>query len=125
MGTVRVLHWRAVEAAFLLSSLRDAGFAVEYDECFDSSLLRKWRSNPPSAFVIDLSRLPSQGREIAVALRHSPKTRHVPLVFCEGLPAKVAPLRELFPDAQFCKLPHVVPAVKAAKPVEKPLNPLP
>jgi CheY-like chemotaxis protein len=53
--------------------------------------------------VIDLSRLPAQGREIAIALRQSPATRLVPLVFCQGEPDKVEKTRALVPDAVYCE----------------------
>ena len=46
--------------------------------------LRDWRANPPAAFVIDLSRMPSHGRDVAIALRGYKGSRHTPLVFVEG-----------------------------------------
>lgn len=124
MRVVRVIHWNAAEAHPLLSSLRKAGFTVEYDERLSTPLMQEWRRNPPSAFVIDLSRLPAHGREIAVALRQSPKTRHVPVVFCEGQPDKVDRVRALFPDAVFCSQDDVTAAVKSAKTVENPVRPI-
>ncbi len=87
--------------------LKEAGHQVEYTSEFSPQLMRQWRSNPPDAFVIDLSRLPSHGREIAIALRQSKATRAVPLVFCEGEEAKIAKTREVLPDAVFCTLSHL------------------
>lgn len=64
--------------------------------------MKSWRESPPDAFVIDLSRLPSHGREIAIALRQSPRTRCVPIVFCDGEEEKVARTRSELPDASYC-----------------------
>lgn len=64
-------------------------------------LLHDLRRRPPAALVIDLTRLPSQGRDFAVALRHHEATRRVPIVFVDGAPEKVAKIRALIPDAVF------------------------
>ena len=124
MIRVRLLHWNAKEASAAKDVLRKARYEVEYDEAFSSALLRSWRADPPSAFVIDLSRLPAQGREIAIALRQSPKTRHVPIVFCEGDAEKVKRTREILPDAAYCKLPELVHVLKNMRPVQDPAKPL-
>jgi len=59
------------------------------------------RDNPPSAVVIDLARLPSQGRDLGLLLRKYSTTRHVPLVFVEGQAAQVARIKVHLPDAVF------------------------
>jgi len=51
--------------------------------------------------VIDLNRLPSQGRDLGIALRTYKTTRQVPLVFVDGDPEKVARIREILPDAVY------------------------
>ena len=90
MARIRLLHWNASEAAKYLSALAAGGHRVEYDERFEPRLLRQWRAQPPDVFVIDLSRLPAQGREIAIGLQQWPATRRVPIVFCDGAPEKPA-----------------------------------
>jgi CheY-like chemotaxis protein len=102
MPRLRLIHWNAAEAARYLTLLKEAGHHVEYSPEFSPPLMRDWRSCPPDAFVIDLTRLPSHGREIAVALRQSKATRAVPIVFCEGEEAKIAKTRALLPDAVYC-----------------------
>lgn len=121
---ITVIHWKAAEAASLLELLRNAGYTVEYEEGFSRGSMQAWRQKPPSAFVIDLSRLPSHGREIAIALRQSPKTRQVPIVFSGGKPEKIEPIQALFPDAAFCREADVAAALKQAKPPEKPVRPI-
>jgi len=102
MPRVRLLHWKAAEAGEYIDLLRSAGYQVEYDAEFRPALMRMWRESPPDAFVIDLSRLPSHGREIATALRNSSATRMVPIIFCEGAAEKVARVRTELPDAAYC-----------------------
>jgi hypothetical protein len=85
--------------------------------------MREWRASPPDAFVIDLSRLPSHGKEIAIALRQSPKTRAVPIVFCGGEPAKVEALRAALPDATYTSVYAVVSALRRSKPLAQAVRP--
>src|SRR5579883_3107400 len=99
MARVRVFHWKAEEAKPLLTVLEAAGHSVEYSDQFGSA--RDLRHQPPDAIVIDLSRLPSHGRELAVYLRGSKATRHVPIVFVGGEPEKIENVRRVLPDAAF------------------------
>ncbi len=123
MPRVRLLHWRASEAAAHTELLRAAGHLVEYCEEFHSALMKNWRESPPDAFVIDLSRLPSHGREIAIALRQSRATRQCPIVFCGGAEEKVKRIRRELPDAVYCSLPRLTPAVRKAI-AQRPANPV-
>ncbi len=63
--------------------------------------LRKLCRQPVDAVVIDLSRAPSLGRDVALVLRVRKTTRQVPLIFVEGDPVKVAAIRKLLPDASY------------------------
>lgn len=121
---IRLLHWNATDSSRMKDLLLEAGFQVEYDEKFDSTLMRKWREDPPGAFVIDLSRLPSHGREIAIALRQSPKTRQIPIIFCDGAPDKVQQIRKLLPDAAYCASSELIKTLKATRPVQTPVKPV-
>lgn len=114
MPRVRLLHWNAQEAARHIEILRAAGYRVEYDQEFRPALMKDWRASPPDAFVIDLSRLPSHGREIAIALRQSPRTRVIPIVFCDGLKEKVSSIRSILPDAAYCEVPKLVDTLQTA-----------
>jgi CheY-like chemotaxis protein len=123
MPRVRLVHWKGSEALELLTTLRKARMRADYDEKFDSAGLRECRADPPDVFVIDLSRMPSHGREIAIALRQSPKTKQIPIVFCDGAAEKVDLIRAILPDATYCARAELVTAVKNAKPLEAPLRP--
>lgn len=99
---IRLIHWNADEAELRAKILRAAGYRVSAGP-IDPSELRAMRTAPPAAVVIDLSRLPSHGREVALALRNAAGTRHVPLLFAEGDPAKAERIRTLLPDAIFTR----------------------
>ena len=57
------------------------------------------KRRPPTAVVIDLQRSPSVGRDVALWLRKTRATRHLPLVIVEGDADKTAQLCAMLPDA--------------------------
>jgi CheY-like chemotaxis protein len=101
MKRVRLVHWNETEAAGPVAQLQAAGFAVDCTPLRGPADLRVMAESPPDAVVIDLSRTPSHGRDIALAIRTRKGTRHLPLVFVEGDPGKVALVRALLPDAAY------------------------
>jgi hypothetical protein len=98
---VVLIHWNEEEAKPRVERLRQLGFEVEWIAPRGGAGLQPSIQNPPNAFLIDLSRLPSQGRAIAVFLRQRKATRGVPIVFVGGEAEKVARTRELLPDAVY------------------------
>jgi len=98
---VRLIHWNAAEAKERAERLRAIGCQVESDLPPGPELLRALRARVPDAVVIDLSRIPSHGRDVALALRSTKATRQVPIVFVDGAPDKVAGVRAHLPDAGF------------------------
>jgi len=99
MERIILVHWNDEEAKKRSSLLTNLGYSVEHSRFEGMETLRGWRSDPPDAFVIDLSRLPSHGRDVAVAIRSYKDTRRVPLVFVEGAPEKISSIKEILPDA--------------------------
>ena len=100
MQRVHLIHWKADEVDERCTRLVAAGYSAA-SEPFSPTLLRSFKENPPDALVIDLSRLPAQGRDVGIHLRKVKGTRHIPLVFVGGDPEKVKRLRELLPDARY------------------------
>jgi len=100
LDRVHLIHCNEAEGRERARELRAAGLRVEY-EVNGLATLRATKDDPPGAIVIDLTRMPSHGRELAWALRQSKKTRLVPLVFAGGEPAKVARIRKELPDATY------------------------
>ena len=112
MQHVRVIHWKAVEAGPLIDACRGAGLAIDYLEHDGGAITRAIKVKIPDVIVIDLSRLPSHGREVAVWLRSAKSTREIPIAFVGGDPAKVAAIRQVLPDATYCDLGDVAAVVK-------------
>jgi hypothetical protein len=114
MRRIRFVHWNRDEAEERAVRLRALGYDVDatplpmpfrrFAEGFD-------------AVVIDLSRLPSQGRDVGLSVRIAKPTRGVPLVFVGGAPEKVARVRETLPDATFTSWDGVGDALRRARPV--------
>lgn len=111
MAVVRVIHWRAAEAAPLIEACRGAGFDVDYLASDGAAVCRAVRSKVPDVIAIDLSRRPSHGREVAIWLRNTKATRAVPILFVGGDPFKVAAIRELLPDAVYCEIGEVAAGI--------------
>lgn len=85
------------------------------------NMLRE-REDPPNAVVIDLSRLPSQGRDVAMAPRSYKSTRTVPLVFVDGEPEKVERVKAQIPDADNASWDQIIEKVEDVikHPLEEP-----
>ncbi len=102
MIRVQLIHWKADEAAERAERLRSMGYNVEHDERpISTATFRAMRADPPDVLVIDLSRLPMNGRDVALQVRMSPRTRAVPIVFVGGLPEKRERVREAVPGGLF------------------------
>lgn len=122
MTRVRLIHWKAEEAAERIEKLKSAGYEVEYNE-LDGEAYKSLRNNPPAAFVIDLSRMPSHGRDVGAGLRGYKATRLVPLVFVEGEPEKVERVKQILPDATYTTWSKIRSALKSAI-ANPPANPV-
>ena len=125
MARVLLVHWNDAEAEQRLAQLRRLGHEAALLKRGGMPPLRALARRPPDLILIDLSRLPSQGGAVAIALRQRKATRSVPLVFLGGEPEKVARQRALLPDAAYAEWRGIRTALRAAaKPrAEKPLVP--
>jgi len=101
MARIRLIHWNGPEGRERRRQLASLGYDTQFDDLDGPALGRAIRASPPDAFVIDLSRLPSHGREVAMGLRSAKSLRHIPIVFVDGDPVKVAALKALLPDATY------------------------
>ncbi len=81
--------------------LEAEGYEVEGEPPGTSIGIKRLSEDPPTAFVIDLGRLPSHGREVAYALRQSKALRAIPIVFVDGAEKKVEAIRGQLPDATY------------------------
>ena len=119
-----LIHWNEVEAKERLAQLRKLGFAATYKP-FTPEVWKALRASPPDAIVIDLSRLPSHGRDVAMSLRSTKSTRQVPIVFVDGDLEKVRHIKAQLPDAVYTTWRSIKGAIKRAiaKPLTDPVVP--
>lgn len=118
---LRLIHWNETEAKDRAAYLEQAGYTVDFSLPTPAQL-RALRTSPPWAVVIDLSRLPSQGRDVAVMLRGYKTLRSIPFLFVEGEPEKIDRIRDLLPDSIFTTWKNIYADLENAikfTPVEK------
>jgi hypothetical protein len=120
---VRLIVWDPKEASARSSALRQAGFAVDAHIPQPPTLLRELAARPVNAIAIDLVRVPSQGRDLAISLPQRRGTRAIPIVFVGGDAGKVDCIRTLLPDAAYTTWRGLPAALKraAAHPPEHPV----
>lgn len=114
MTRLVLIHWNKAEAPARASRLERLGYLVDTPALDGPELLRSMRENPPGGIVIDLSRLPSHGTAVAVALRRSAATRLAPIVFVDGDPAKVEKTKAVLPDARYTHWTLIGPVLEHA-----------
>lgn len=126
MKRVRLIHWRPAEAADKVARLTAARYAVDLELPAGPAFMRELRQDPPDVIVIDLDRLPAQGRDLGLAVRHYRTTRHLPLVFAGGDRQKVAGIEKMLPDAVYTSWERIRSAVRhaLAHPPRQPVKPL-
>ena len=114
MQRVRLVHWDETESQRRAERLAKAGYDVDATVPRGPAFVRALKANPPAAIIIDLTRLPSYGRDLALAVRNAKTTRRIPLVFVEGDEQKVERIRKLLPDAEYTSWRRIVSSLKRA-----------
>ena len=123
MSRILLVHWNESEAAERARKIAKHGHQVLTLWNSEKPNLRAVRDFSPELFVIDLSRLPSQGREVAGYFRRLKATRNLPILFLDGDSERVKRARNLIPDAEFATSAEVNSAIRHA--IRKaPLNPV-
>ena len=120
---VQLIHWNAAEATARVALLESAGFQVIFEVPSGPDFLRRLRNDPPAAVVVDLDRLPMQGRDISLGIRQAKSTRQVPIVFTGGEPAKLERIRSVLPDAVYTSWERIRGALDEAL-AHPPANPV-
>jgi CheY-like chemotaxis protein len=83
-GNVFLIEWDAAAAAVRAMSLYAHGIQVEVETEDGWHAYSRIRQRPPDAVVIDLSRKPSHGRELARSLNSVRMLRGLPVIFIDG-----------------------------------------
>ncbi|MBM4376023.1 MAG: hypothetical protein FJ095_13135 [Deltaproteobacteria bacterium] len=114
MPNVLLIHWDPNGLDERAERLERAGFDVGVCTKDGSAAFRAVGASAPHAVVIDLSRQPSHGKRLALALRDKRTTRHIPVVFVDGDVGAVASIREALPEAPVATWRGIGGAVKKA-----------
>jgi len=114
MSRVLLVHWNAKEAKAKARTLQGLGHTAEILWDSEKPNLGRVRESPPDLFLIDLTRLPSHGREIAGYFRRAKTTRQVPILFVDGDAQRVSRASQLIPDAEFGNWEKIQSALKKA-----------
>jgi hypothetical protein len=125
MHRIRLIHFNASEAQKRIEQLQNSGYSVDCEMLDPRTILNKLKADPPSAIVVDLTKQPSLGRDLALILRKYKNTRYVPLVLVEGDQEKVARIQEVLPDAIYATWKNIRNSLKKAilNPLKEPVVP--
>ena len=83
-GRLFYIHWNPSEAEAQASLFRDDGWDVRVEVKDRDRASRRILGDPPDVVVISLTRLPSDGREVAAYIRSRKGGGEVPIVFVDG-----------------------------------------
>jgi CheY-like chemotaxis protein len=108
-----LIHWNVSEVEERAAKLKASGYEVDFGP-LDPASMKSLRSDPPDLAVIDLSRIPSQGRDVGIWLRKTKATRNIPIVFVDGNARAVTGARKHLPDATYTSWSRIVSALKRA-----------
>jgi len=96
---IHLIHWQKKESETYASIIRDLGHEIDSSLPENAQFFKSLRDSMPDLMVIDLSRLPSQGRDLVINMRSQKSLQLIPVIFVEGDPEKVARIQKLIPDA--------------------------
>jgi hypothetical protein len=92
------LVYAGADESARVAELSALGYCVEAGRWSSPEIIRK-KAELPCAAVVDLSRSPSSGRDIAVAMRLNRELVSVAFIFIDGAPDRIAAIKALLPDA--------------------------
>lgn len=119
---VSLVHWRLTEAKPLITLLEHAGYEVHYGGEQKPIRVSQLKNFDVTAAIVDLTRMPSYGKYWAAELRAT-SLKHLPIVFVDGEPDKIAVVKAALPDATYTTRDKLVGVLKKIKPVANPVQP--
>ena len=114
MTQIHLIHWQKNESEIFSSFLRDLGYEVDCSLPENAQFFKSLRASPPDLMVIDLSRLPSQGRDFAINLRSQKSSQNIPVLFVGGDPEKTTRIQQIIPDAIYTSWDKISDAIYQA-----------
>lgn len=93
-----LVHPDEAAGAVCTEELAGLGYRAEWRR-WSSPEIARAKVDPPAAVLIDLSRTPSVGRDVAIAMRAHRALLTVPFLLVDGAAEVVAKLKEFLPDA--------------------------
>jgi DNA-binding response OmpR family regulator len=84
MFRIALIHWKIDEIADQIERLSQSGYEVDTTLPNGPPYVRRLAEDPPVAVIVDLTRRPSHGRDIAMSIRMRKTTRRIPVIFIGG-----------------------------------------
>src|SRR5262249_42708184 len=95
---VWLVHANQAAGAACARELAGLGYGAGWRR-WSSPEIARAKVDPPVAVLIDLSRTPSVGRDVAIAMRSHRALLAVPFLLVDGAPEVVTNLKKFLPDA--------------------------
>jgi CheY-like chemotaxis protein len=112
--TIRLVCWDEKLIHERAAAIKKAGFTVDASPFRTDRLIGRIRDSAPALILIDLDRLPSHGRAVAMVLRSGKSTCHIPILFAGGTAEKIERIRWEIPGAFFTGWPLLAAAIRKA-----------
>jgi hypothetical protein len=101
MKTIRLISWHE-DIKTKVAALKQPGVRIDAEPQIRlSGIVGELARLNPAVLVLDLDKLPSRSREIALALRSTKSARHIPILFAGGASEKTVRIRSEHPDGIF------------------------
>jgi hypothetical protein len=101
MKTIRFISWHE-DIKTKVAALKQPGVRINAEPQIRlSGIVGELARLNPAVLVLDLDKLPSRSRDIALALRSTKSARHIPILFAGGAPEKTVRIRSEHPDGIF------------------------
>ncbi|HYZ87048.1 MAG TPA: hypothetical protein VE621_21715 [Bryobacteraceae bacterium] len=111
MAKFALVHWNESEAEARVREASSKGVGLELLRLQPGRTVQTIRSVNPEALLIDLTRMPSNGRAVASVLRSQRSTCHIPILFVGGEPQKVEKALADAPGSQWCEWENIAKAI--------------
>jgi hypothetical protein len=99
--TIKLISWHE-DVKAKAAALKQAGVRIDATPLIRlSGVVGDLARLNPAVLVLDLDKLPSNSREIALALRSSKSACHIPILFAGGTAEKIVRIRSEHPDGIF------------------------